>query len=111
MLFYVRGEYIDPGALIPPDKALEVIEQAVVPSFQMLAQNGQVKGGIIAGERAGAFVIEADSPEALDSLMNHLPFFGLVRWEVRALVPFATIAQQLPGYINDGRQQMQQAQK
>jgi hypothetical protein len=108
MLFLVQGEYIDAGPMMPPDKALEVIEQAVVPSFQMMAGNDKVTGGIFAGERAGAFMIEADSPEALDSLLNHLPFFGLVKWNVRVLVPSATIAEQLPKYIQDARQQIQQ---
>ncbi len=108
MLFSVRGEYIDPGALLPPQQAIDVVEQAVVPSFQMLAQQNGVTGGLYAGERAGAFLIEADSPEALDSMMNHLPFFGLVKWEVKALVPIATIAQKLPQYVNDARAQLQQ---
>lgn len=109
MLFLVCGEYIDAGPMMPPDKVLEVVQQAVVPSFQMLAANDKVKGGIFAGERAGAFMIEADSPEDLDSLMNHLPFFGLVRWDIKSLVPVGTIAQQRPRYIQDARQQMQRA--
>ena len=110
MLFDVVGEYIDPGALIPPDQAMNVIEQAVLPSFQMLAQleeQGKLKGGIHPGERAGGFVIDVDSYEELDSIMNHLPFFGLVKWTVKPLMPFATAAHQVPGYIQDVRQQLQ----
>jgi hypothetical protein len=41
-------------------------------------------------------------------MMNHLPFFGLVKWQVKPLMPFQTIAQQLPQYLQDARQQMQQ---
>lgn len=111
MLFLVMGENIDSGYLIPPDQAMQTIEQAVVPSFEILrqyAQQGKVKGGIIPGERAGAFVVEADSYEDLDRLMNQLPFFGLVKWTVKPLMPFESIARQLPEYIQHARQQMQQ---
>jgi muconolactone delta-isomerase len=95
---------------VPPEQTLQTIEQAVVPSFQLLGQlqaQGKVKGGVFPGERAGAFVVEADSFEDLDSLMNHLPFFGLIKWQVKALMPFGTIAQQIPQYLQDIRQQMQ----
>jgi hypothetical protein len=110
MLFLVTGENIDPGYLLPPDQTVAAISQAVVPSFQMLAdleQQGKVKGGIFPGERAGAFVIDVASPEELDGLMNHLPFFGLVRWQVKPLLPFGTAAQQAAGYVEDWRQMQQ----
>jgi muconolactone delta-isomerase len=114
MLFLVRGENIDAGYLLPPEQQMGAIEQAVVPSFQQLAQweqQGKVKGGVVPGERGGGFVVDVESYEELDSMMNHLPFFGLVKWEIKPLMPFATISQKLPGYINDVRQQMQQAQQ
>lgn len=110
MLFLVLGENMDPGYLMPPEQSMQAIEQAVVPSFQILgqyAQQGKLKGGTYPGERGGAFVIEADSFEDLDSIMNHLPFFGLIKWNVKPLVPFQTSAQQLPQYIQDMRQAMQ----
>jgi hypothetical protein len=110
MLFLVTGENIDAGYLLPPDQTFQAIEQAVLPSFQQLAaleEEGTVRGGIFPGERAGAFVIEADSFEELDGLMNRLPFFGLVRWQVKPLMPFRSVAQQLPQYLQDARQQMQ----
>jgi hypothetical protein len=112
MLFLVTGDNIDAGYLLPPNQTLQAIEQAVLPSFQQLAaleEEGTVRGGIFPGERAGAFVIEADSFEDLDRLMNGLPFFGLVRWQVKPLMPFRSVAQQLPQYIQAVRQQMQQS--
>ena len=112
MLFLVRGENIDAGYLLPPDQAMQVIDQAVVPSVQQLAHlehQGKVRGGLYPGERGGAFVIDVESYEELDSIMNHLPFFGLVKWEVKPLMPFASGATQLPRYISDIRQQLQQA--
>ncbi len=110
MLFLVIGDNIDPGYLLPPDQTMQALEQAVVPSFQMLAQweqQGRAKGGIFAGERAGGFVLEADSFEELDSMMNHLPFYGLVKWQIKPLMTFQSISQQLPGYIADAKQQLQ----
>lgn len=112
MMFLVLGEYIDPGALIPPDQALNVVEQAVVPGFQMfaqLAEQGKLKGGVYPGERAGGFIIDVDSYEELDSIMNHTPFFGLVKWTVKPLMSYQSIARQLPEYLRDVRQMMQQA--
>jgi len=110
VLFLVMGENIDAGYLLPPEQTIQTIEQAVVPSFQILAQyaaQGKLKGGTYPGERAGAFVIEADSFEELDNIMNHLPFFGLVKWQVKPVLPFQASVQQLPGYIRDIRQMMQ----
>lgn len=111
MLFLVTGENIDPGYLLPPDQTIQALQQAVVPSFQILAQweqQGKLKGGLFAGERAGGFVLEADSFEDLDSMMNHLPFFGLVKWQVKPLIPWQTMAQQFPQYLTDARQQIEQ---
>jgi len=110
MLFLVIGENIDAGYLLPPEQTLQVVEQAVVPSFGMLGQmteQGKVTGGLYPGERAGGFVIEVDSFEELDSIMNHLPFFGIIKWTVKPILPFGTIAQQIPTYLADIRQQMQ----
>ena len=110
MQFLVTGENIDAGYLLPPEQTMQVIEQAVVPSFQTFAQwerEGRLKGGLFPGERAGAFVIEADSPEELDRLMNQVPFFGLVKWNVKPLVPWQTMARQLPQYVQNFRQMMQ----
>jgi hypothetical protein len=110
MLFLVTGENIDAGYLLPPEQTLSAFEQTVVPSFQMLAQweqEGRLKGGVFPGERAGGFVIEANSLEELDGMMNHLPFFGLVKWNARPLMSMQSIAERLPQYIQDARNTMQ----
>lgn len=110
MLFLVQGENIDSGYLVPPEQIWPILEHAVAPSFQILggmAEQGRLMGGVHPGERAGAFVVDVGSFEELDDVMNHLPFFGLVKWTVKPLVPFATMAQSVPRYVNDLRQQMQ----
>jgi antitoxin component of MazEF toxin-antitoxin module len=96
---------------VVPLRSGRILLAAIVPSFGMLAQmheQGKVTGGVDPGERSGAFMNEVESFEELDSIMNHLPFIGIVKWTVKPIMPFASIAQQLPGYIADFRQQMQQ---
>jgi hypothetical protein len=114
MLFLVQGENIDPGYLLPPDQQVHAIESAVVPSFKMLAQmekEGKLKGGTFPGERAGACIIEAASFEELDTIMNQLPFFGLVKWQIKAVIPFSSTAGLAEGYAQQFRQMMQGGQQ
>src|SRR5436305_14745527 len=86
MQFLVSGENIDSGYLIPPAQIMDILEMAVLPSFQMMAQaeqEGKVKGGTFPGERGGALIVEAGSLEELDTFLNSLPFFGPVKWNVK----------------------------
>ncbi len=109
MLFLVTGENIDAGYLLPPNQAMEAVEAAVAPSFQQLAElerSGALRGGLFPGERAGAFVVEVESFVQLDELMNRLPFFGLVKWQVKPLMPFSTAAAQTPKYVARVREQL-----
>jgi len=52
-------------------------------------------------------VVEASSVEELDRMINQLRFFGLVKWQIKALIPFEAVSQQLPQYIAGARQMMQ----
>ena len=89
MLFLVNAEHVDAGPMMPPEEAIAYIEQVVIPSIEMLAQwerEGRVRaGGVFPGERVGAFVMEADSAEEVGRLLGSLPFWGQIKWEVRAL--------------------------
>ena len=42
-------------------------------------------GGIIAGERAGVFILEADSHAEANGLLARCPYWGLVKWNVKPL--------------------------
>lgn len=92
MLYLVTGEFVDPGPLLPPDQVVVLLESLVLPSFEILARwedEGKIKGGgIFVGERAGAWVLEADSADAAGELLASLPFWGVVRWHVRPLQSF-----------------------
>src|SRR5215210_6388202 len=89
MQYLVTGEFIDPGPLLPPDQLVELIRQLVVPSHDALtnlrAEGKLLAGGYSVGERAGAFIFEVDSNEELDSLLQGLPYWGLVKMKVTPL--------------------------
>ncbi len=96
MKFLVIGENVDTGPLLPPDQTADVIERTAVPSLKMLAemeQQGTITGGVFAGERAGCAVVEADSAEELGQLLTSLPFWGLLKWNVRPLQSYMSAAE------------------
>jgi muconolactone delta-isomerase len=45
-------------------------------------------GGIPVGERAMAFIIEAESHDDLDRTLRSLPIWGALEWEVTPLQDF-----------------------
>ena len=60
----------------------------VIPSLEMWGQwenEGIIKGGVFAGERAGAFVLEAASHEEVGERLSSLPFWGMIKWSVRPM--------------------------
>ena len=88
MKYLVKGEYIDPGALLPPAQVVELIEGIVFPSLERLQewnQKGKISGGLLTGERAGVFVIDAANNEELDRLLLELPMWGILKWTVTPL--------------------------
>ncbi len=89
MKFLVTGEWVEVGALMGPGQIVGILGQTVIPSLDMLAQweqEGKVHGGgIYAGERAGAWIFEAESSEELGQLLSTLPFWGQLKWHVRPL--------------------------
>ena len=92
MKYLVIGEFIDPGPLIAPPQVVQMLEQAVLPSLDMLAKwesEKKITGGIYVGDRKGVFVVEAESNEEVDKMIQSLPFWGLLKWNVSALNTFA----------------------
>ncbi len=66
-------------------------ENVILPSIQMLKDWEDKKvivGGLFAGQRAGAMIIDATSAEELSKKMNSLPFWSQNTWEVVALQSF-----------------------
>jgi hypothetical protein len=64
-MYLVTGEYVDPGPLLPPQQVVKMLEQLVIPSFDALSKLEKEKkilgGGIIAGARAAAFIVNVAS--------------------------------------------------
>src|SRR6476469_2493215 len=96
MRFSVSATWVEVGALLPPEQVIQVIEQSVIPSLEMLAQwegEGRIQGGVFAAERAGTFLLEAASAEEVGSLLTQLPFWGLVKWQVRPLQSMSSVVE------------------
>jgi hypothetical protein len=91
-LYLVTGEYVDPGPLLPPQQVVQMLEQLVIPSFDALAKLEKDKkilgGGIIAGARAAAFIVNVASNDELNRMIMELPFWGIVNWKATPLLGF-----------------------
>ena len=92
MRYLVLAEYVDPGPLLPPQQLAQLIEQLVLPSFDALTKLETEKkilgGGIYAGGRAGAFIVDVASNDELNRLLQGLPFWGIIKWTVTPLQGF-----------------------
>jgi muconolactone delta-isomerase len=92
MQYLVTMDYVDPGPMLPPEGLIGILRSAVLPSEETLVKmesEGKIlAGGFPVGERAVAFVIEAESNKELDDLLEDLPFWGLVRTKVTPLQRF-----------------------
>ena len=62
---------------------------SVLPSHDVLtnlkAEGKLLAGGYAVGERAATFIFEVDSNEELDSLLQGLPYWGLVKMKTTPL--------------------------
>lgn len=91
-LYLVTGEYLDPGPLMPPQQAVPMIKQVVLPSLEEIAklidQKKILAGGIHVGAKKGTFIVEAASNAEVDKLLIGLPFWPLLKWTVEPLLSF-----------------------
>src|SRR5919112_3991862 len=89
MRFLVTIDGSELGAGMPPERLAQVIEQMVVPSMEQLArweQEGRVYGGGYTAARGGVFIMDADSSEEVEQLLTSLPYWGLVKVDVKPLI-------------------------
>ena len=76
-----------------PEEGLALLENFVLPTLDQLGANDAVlAGGLPVGERALAFIIEAESNAAADEMIRQLPMWSLITWEVTPLQSFAARA-------------------
>ena len=92
MQYLVTMDLVDPGPLLPPQQLLGMYRTAVLPGHKALinlkSERKILAGGYPLGERAIAFIIEADSPKELDSLLLEIPFWGITKTKVTSLQDF-----------------------
>ena len=83
-------ESADP--LLPIDQLARVVRKAILPSLEALrelqAQGKVVTGGYPIGDRFMVFVVEADSEEHLQQMLEDVPLYGMAKTKVRLLQGF-----------------------
>lgn len=72
-----------------PEEATEVLESIVHPSFdqiQKLEAEGKILvSGLPVGERSIVFVLDVDSNDEADKIIQSMPIWGSMEWQVVAL--------------------------
>ncbi len=75
-----------------PEEAVAILEGAVLPSLDGLIRLEKrrkiLAGGLPVGERALVFIVDAASNEELDQLLQDLPLWGVLSWQVTPLQSF-----------------------
>jgi muconolactone delta-isomerase len=103
MQYHVSGTWIEVGALLPPEQVGPMLEHAVIPSLELLAQwveQGKISGGVFPGERETAFILNASSPEEVGQLLSSLPFWGMMKWQVRPLQSIRSAVEREKEFLN-----------
>ena len=93
MQFLVTMEFVEPGPLFAPQQLGQMVAEMILPSFDLLAEwqtQGKVlAGGVLVGSRTASFVIEAATHDALDQLLEGMPWWGVMKTTVAPLQTFA----------------------
>ena len=96
MRFLVTIDGSDIGVGMPPERLAQVIEQMVIPSVEQLGQwerEGRIHGGGYTAARGGVFMMDADSSEEVEQLLTSLPYWGLVKIDVKPLIPTSVMVE------------------
>ena len=93
MQYLVTMNFVEPGPLLPPEQLVGMMRSAVLPTLEALERldsEGKILGGgHPVGERAVAFIVEAESNDELDVLLLHeLPAWGILKTGVTPLRRF-----------------------
>ncbi len=112
MQYLVTMDFVDPGPLLPPQQVVGMMRQAVLPGHEALnnlkSEGKIVAGGFPVGERAIAFIIEADSPKELDALLQGVPFWEITKTKVTPLQDFEDRRDQDRQFAEQLEQSLQQ---
>ncbi len=91
MRFLVTMEHIDSGEPAMPKEMAALLENAVLPSIKTLGEwqkAGKAMGGVLAGRRGAAFIVDADSHEQLGDLLRTLQIWGVCDIDIVPLESF-----------------------
>ena len=92
MRYFVKGEFIEPGVLLPQEQFVQMLENVIIPSLDAVSKlekdNKIIAAGLLTGARAGVFILEAESNEEVTQLLQNLPFWPLLKWKVLPLDSF-----------------------
>ena len=94
MRFLVTIDGSEIGVGMPPERLGHIVEQMVVPSIEQLTQweqEGRIYGGGYTAAKGGAFIIDADSSEEMEQLLTSLPYWGLVKVDVKPLISTSSL--------------------
>lgn len=98
MLYLVKGEMVEENvAGKPQEEVIRWIEKVVYPSLELLekaTQEKKITGGVIAGERIGAWIMDASSNEEVGKFLRSLPFWGAMKWTVVPIQSFRSSMEQ-----------------
>ncbi len=93
MRYLVTVESIDVGPLLPPQQVAGIIRTAVWPTSEALSSlesEGKIRGGVVAGSRDAAFILDAESNEEANQILQGLPAWGLAKFKLTPLLSFET---------------------
>jgi hypothetical protein len=98
MHYLVQGEFIEEIlAGKTPEESAMYIQQVVKPSLEARwkhSEDKKIVGGVLAGVRESAFIIDVDSNAEVGRLLRSLPFWGSMRWTVSPLQSFQSAVDQ-----------------
>ncbi|MCA1729347.1 MAG: muconolactone Delta-isomerase family protein [Actinobacteria bacterium] len=89
MRFLVTIDGSDMAVARSPEQFAKVVEQMVAPSIERLdqwEQEGRIHGGGYTAARGSVYIMDADSSEEVEQLLTSLPYWGLVKVDVKPLI-------------------------
>lgn len=86
MLFFVKAS-LEGQVPAPQEKWLGMTASTWETIKQLEGSGKVIAGGAFVGQRAGCVIVDVDSNEELADLLNRLPLFAYLKWEVVPLIP------------------------
>ena len=88
-MYLVEFVATDAGSFDSPEAAADMLEGAIIPSLEALANDPRVlAGGLPLAARAGVCIVRAGSHDEVTAMFRALPGWPLMRWDVTPLESF-----------------------